>query len=134
MSEQENVKTMQAAYDAFSKGDLATVFSLLSEDAEYIAIGPSDVIPWAGTYQGHEQIGQFFSRLGGALEFLAFSAQEYIAQGDKLAVVVHGRYKARSTGKEFETNPHHLVTCRAGKIAQIIAMDDTAKVAAMLTA
>ena len=134
MSEQDNVKTMQAAYDAFSKGDLATVFGLLAEDAEYISIGPSDVIPWAGTYKGHEQIGQFFSRLGGALEFLAFSAQEYIAQGDKLAVVIQGRYKAKSTGKEFETNPQHIVTFRDGKVARLVTLDDTATIAAMLTA
>lgn len=134
MSEQDNVKTMQAAYNAFSSGDLATVFGLLAEDAEYISIGPSDVIPWAGTYKGHEQIGQFFSRLGGALEFLAFSPQEYIAQGDKLAVVIQGRYKVKSTGKEFETNPQHIVTFRDGKVARLVTLDDTATITAMLTA
>ncbi len=134
MNEQENVKTIQAAYDAFTKGDMPTLFSLLTEDAEYKFIGSSDVIPWAGTFQGQEQIMQCLTRLAQALEFQSFGAQEFIAQGDKTAVILHGRYKARATGKEFETNPHHLVTCRAGKIAQIIAMDDTAKVAAMLAA
>lgn len=134
MNEQANVKTMQAAYDAFSQGDIPAVFSFLAEDAEYIAVGPADVIPWAGTYHGHAQIGQFFTRLGAALEFLSFSAEEFIAQGDKLAVVMHGRYKARSTGKEFETNPQHIVTFRDGKVVQLISLDDTATIAAMLAA
>lgn len=134
MNEQENVRIMKEAYDAFSQGDMPKVFSMLADDAEYISVGPSDQIPWAGTYQGHDQIGQFFTRLGEALEFQAFSAQEYIAQGDKLAVLLHGRYKARSTGKEFETNPQHIVTLREGKVVQLITLDDTATIAAMLKA
>lgn len=134
MNEQENVKTMKAAYDAFSQGDFPAVFSFLAEDAEYIAVGPADVIPWAGTYRGHAEIGQFFTRLGAALEFQEFAAQEFIAQGDKLAVVLHGRYKAHATGKEFETHPQHIVTFRDGKVMQLISLDDTATIAAMLTA
>lgn len=134
MNEQENVKIMKAAYEAFSKGDISSVFSSLAEDAEYIGVGPSGVIPWAGTYTGHEQIGQFFTRLGDALDFQAFSAQEFIAQGDNLAVVLHGRYKVKSNGKVFETNPQHIVTFRGGKIVRLIALDDTATIAAMLAA
>ena len=125
---------MQQAYDAFSKGDIPAVFSFLAEDAEYVAVGPSGVIPWAGTYKDHEQIGQFFTRLGESLDFQAFSAQEFIAQGDKLAVVLHGQYKVRSNGKVFETNPQHIVTFRDGKIVRLIALDDTATIAAMLAA
>lgn len=134
MNEQANTKVMQQAYEAFSKGDIQAVFGFLAEDAEYIGVGPSGVIPWAGTYNGHEQIGQFFTRLGEALDFQAFSAQEFIAQGDKLAVVLHGRYKVRSNGKVFETNPQHIVTFRDGKVIRLIALDDTATIAAMLTA
>lgn len=134
MNEQENVKTMKAAYDAFSRGDIPAVFTFLAEDAEYIAVGPAKVIPWAGTYRGHAEIGQFFTRLGEALDFQAFSAQEFIAQGDKLAVVLHGRYEVRSNGKVFETNPQHIVTFRDGKVVRLIALDDTATIAAMLAA
>ncbi len=134
MNEQKNTKIMQQAYDAFSKGDIPAVFNFIAEDAEYTSVGPSGVIPWAGTYNGHEQIGQFFTRLGEALDFQLFSAQEFIAQGDKLAVVLHGRYKVRSNGKVFETNPQHIVTFRDGKIVRLIALDDTATIAAMLAA
>ena len=47
MSEQDNVKTMQAAYDAFSKGDLATVFGLLAEDAVF-----HQSVTKGGAYEG----------------------------------------------------------------------------------
>ena len=134
MNEQENVKVMKAAYEAFAKGDIATVFTFIASDAEYVSIGPTDRIPWAGVYKGHDQIGQFFARLGGALEFQEFSAEEFIAQGDKLAVVLRGRYNARSTGKVFETSPQHIVTFRGGKIMKIVTLDDTATIVEMLTA
>lgn len=134
MNEQTNTKVMQQAYEAFNKGDITVVFSFLAEDAEYVAVGPSGVIPWAGTFNSHVQIGQFFARLDEALEFQTFSAQEFIAQGDKLAVVLHGRYRVRSNGKVFETNPQHIVTFRDGKIVRLIALDDTATIAAMLAA
>ena len=133
MNEQDNVRTMQEAYDAFSKGDLAAVFSLLAEDAEYVSIGPTSVIPWAGKHTGREQIEQFFAKLDSAIEFEAFEAQEYIAQGDKLAVVLYGKYRAKATGKQFETNPQHIVTFQNGKITRMILLDDTAMIASMLT-
>lgn len=132
MNEQTNTQNLQQAYDAFGKGDITTVFNFIDEDAEYILVGPAGVIPWAGTFKGHDQIGQAFSRLGDALEFHEFSAQEFIAQGDKVAAVVHGRYTVRANGKEFETNPQHIVTFRNGKILRMVSLDDTATIAAML--
>jgi uncharacterized protein len=81
MNEQANVKTIQAAYEAFTKGDMPTLFSLLTENAEYRFVGPADVIPWAGTFQGQEQIMQCLTRLGEALEFQSFGAQEVYCAG-----------------------------------------------------
>ncbi len=69
MSEQSNTKIMQQAYKAFSEGDIPAVSSFLAEDTEYTAVGQSGVIPWAGTFNSHEQTGQLFTRLGETSDF-----------------------------------------------------------------
>jgi uncharacterized protein len=132
MQEEENVKALKDAFVAFRNGDMDALFSIYDDDAEYISVGSPDVIPWSGTYKGHEQIRQYFARLNDGIEFQSFIDQEYIAQGNKLAILGHGRYKVRSTGIEFETNPQYIVTMRDGKITKLILLDDTAKIASAL--
>ena len=47
------------------------------------------------------------------MEFQAFSAQ-----GNKVAFLLHGRYKERAPGKEFEAKTQHIVTLKEGKVTQ----------------
>ena len=125
MSEQENVKTVQDAYAAFSRGDIPAILDLLSEDVTWHMPGPTEIIPFAGRYEGREGVGRFFAALDGAESVERFEPQEFIAQGDK--VVVLGRYtgRIRANGQADDIEFVHVFTIRDGKIARFRQYNDT---------
>jgi ketosteroid isomerase-like protein len=60
MTEHPNVELTRRGYDAFAKGDLATLSELIAEDAAWHVLG---VGPLSGTYHGRNEIFGFFGRL-----------------------------------------------------------------------
>ncbi|HZC03259.1 MAG TPA: nuclear transport factor 2 family protein [Gammaproteobacteria bacterium] len=52
--------TLRTIYDAFAKGDVETVMSLLTDDIEYHITGRS---PVSGNYSGKEEVLGFFGKL-----------------------------------------------------------------------
>jgi len=126
MSEQDNVKVVKQAYEAFKRGDIQGVLNTMSEDVDWFSPGPSDVVPTAGRRHGREQVAKFFSTLESTEEIQQFEPQDFIAQGDK--VVVTGRYRARikPTGKTVESDWVHIHGFRGGKIVTFREFLDTA--------
>jgi ketosteroid isomerase-like protein len=60
VTEHPNVELARRGYDAFAKGDLATLTELIADDATWHALG---VGPLSGTYHGRDEIFGFFGRL-----------------------------------------------------------------------
>ncbi len=60
MNEQENLRVAQEGYAAFARGDIQALLNLYTEDVEYVIPGAPNIIPYAGTYRGHDQVAQFF--------------------------------------------------------------------------
>ena len=126
MNEQANLQIAKEAYAAFGRGDIAALLGYYAPNAELISHGPKGIAAWAGTYQGREQIGQFFARLDAVLETLAFTQEEFIGQGDKLVMLGRYRGRVRATGREMESTPIHVMTFADGQIKQMRLFDDNA--------
>ena len=54
----ENAELIRRSYEAFSRGDLSTVFGNLGPDITWHVPGSS---PLSGDYKGHDQVGAFFA-------------------------------------------------------------------------
>jgi ketosteroid isomerase-like protein len=83
MSEQENFEVVQRAYNAYNavtKGDLAALLDLLTDDVEW-NFGPTYAgIPWAqDPWHGRDGVLKAFKMLTEALEFEVFQPDEFIA-------------------------------------------------------
>ena len=134
MSERENTETVQRLFEAFGRGDVATLMSLLSEDVVWFMPGSPEVVPYAGERRGHAGASQFFQLLGGAVDFEAFEPREFVAQNDKVVALGFERGRVRATGKSFD-NPWALVfTVRDGLITEFRGYEDTEAVAAAFRA
>ena len=81
----QNAELIQRAYQAFSRGDLATVFGILGQDITWHVPGSS---PLSGDYKGHEQVGAFF---GATMELsggtFTIDVQDILAQRDQVVVL-----------------------------------------------
>jgi uncharacterized protein len=60
MTEHPNVELTRRGYEAFAKGDLATLTDLIADDATWHVLG---VGPLSGDYRGRDQVFGFFGRL-----------------------------------------------------------------------
>ncbi|MBI3301894.1 MAG: nuclear transport factor 2 family protein [Deltaproteobacteria bacterium] len=127
MSEQENVQVVQQFYAAFRQGDIPSALSRLTiDDVERQQPGPADVLPWAGTRRGREQVAQCLAAIAEAMEFEQLEPREFIAQGDKVVVIVHERARLKATGCTLEQDFVQIFTLRDGKVARYCVYEDTA--------
>jgi uncharacterized protein len=129
--EAQNVETVKTAYAAFGRGDIAGVIATLNEDVEWRGvIGGEGAVPTAGLRRGRDEVRTFFQQVAEAMTFQSFDPREFIAEGDKVAVV--GRYKgqAKSTGKAWDAEWVMVFTMHNGKISGFREFTDTRQVAA----
>ena len=120
-----NVEVVQETYEAVGRGDIPALLDVLTDDVEWTFQGPS-VIPFAGTRRGREGVAEFFSLVGRNLEFERFEPREFVAQGDTVVVLGFERSRIKPTGRTFEQEWAHVYKLRDGKVAEFLALEDTA--------
>jgi ketosteroid isomerase-like protein len=91
--EQENRKTIDQVYSAFGDGDIEGVLGMLTNDVQWTSPGPSDVITYASSRTGDEQVAGYVEARCEAVETTMLRPQRFFAQDD--LVVVLGRYTLR---------------------------------------
>ena len=126
MTEKENAALVQQGYSLFSKGDIPGVLKLLSPDAIW-ELSELDNVPFTGKHKGVEGVGRFFSALAGALDFLKYEPQEFIAQGNKVIVLGESRYRVKENKVEFDTKWVDVITVENGKILSYRQFGDSAQ-------
>ncbi len=126
MSEQENVEIVKQGYAAFQRGDIQTILNLCSDDVEIRHPMSTAIWPWAGKRRGRTQLAEFFAGLAEVGEFERFEPQEFIAQGNKVVVVVFERVRIKATGHAVDNNFVTVFTLSDGKVVQLCFYEDMA--------
>jgi ketosteroid isomerase-like protein len=110
-----NLDLLRQAYDALGAGDLATLFSLLSDDVTAHVPGTS---PVAGEYRGKEAVGGYVAKLGelsgGTLRFEPHDVTASEAHGVGLV-----RDLAERGDKALAMNNVHVWHVAGGRLTEI---------------
>ena len=124
MNADEKVKVVQQMYADFGQGNIPSVLNVMADDVIWRqpAVGPA---PFAGTVRGREQLGKWFGQLDATSDVEAFEPKDFIAQGDKVVVLGYYKYRAKSTGKTWESDWAMVWTFRNGKLAEGQILEDT---------
>lgn len=132
MATDNNVKFIEDIYAAYAKGDSQFILDHVTDDVDWRNEGPES-IPYAGIFKGRKDVQRFFQALANTVDNGRVTAEEWIAQGDK--VVSTGRFTAtvKATGKRIDVPIAHVFTVRNGKIARWLGYADTARVAEAYT-
>jgi ketosteroid isomerase-like protein len=115
---QENVAVVRSAYNAFSSGNVQTIFDLLHPEIE---IYQSEGVPCGGKYKGHQEIGNFFEKLTETIESRVEPDQFIDDEAGHVVAVGHTRGRVRATGREFDVPAVHVWTIREGKAVKVEA-------------
>jgi ketosteroid isomerase-like protein len=132
MSANDNAKTVQAIYEAFSRGDVAFILENVTDDIDWSIDSVSTAAPWHGRRQGKTEVAAFFEALGSAMTVNQFEPVAYGTNddGEVFSVV---KYKATRTanGRSEESNIHHYFRFRDGKVAYWRGTEDSSQVEAL---
>src|SRR5262245_46968071 len=125
MSEQQSVQRAQAAYAAFGRGDIAAFMDVLDDNVEWVLPGPTDV-PLFGTFRGKAGVQEWLGTMGEHVRFRTFEPREFIAQGDKVVVLLHAESTLTRTNRNVVSDGVHVLTMRDDKLVRFVGNDDTA--------
>jgi ketosteroid isomerase-like protein len=132
MGADENIKTIKSMYEAFGRGDVASILGGLSDDVDWATDTASTAAPWYGVRKGKEAVTKFFEAFGSTMEVEEFTPFSFSANDTEVHAVVRCRAKPRSTGKLVDMNLHHYFVFDGGKVVKYRGTEDTAQVEAAL--
>lgn len=121
-----NLEIVQAAYEAFGRGDVPAVLEILDPEIEWTE---AEGFPYGGTYHGPEEVLEgVFARLGSEWEGFRAVPESYVDGGS--TVVALGEYSGtyRETGRAFRAPFAHVWTLEDGKAVEFRQFTDTALV------
>lgn len=125
MNIQEQKQLVMDGYREFQRGDIQNLLNRFHEDAEW-ASQEVEFVPFSGNYHGRQEIAQFYAKLDAAAEPVRFDIKQMVAEGDQVIVSGESSWRARSTGRSYDTPWVHVFTLRDGKVARFESYYDTA--------
>ncbi len=132
MSAEGNLKTIRTIYDAFGRGDLATILDAVTDDVDWSSGAASRSAPWYGRRIGKDAVTDYFRSIGEAIEVLDFTQLSFAATDTEVMVLNQFRMRSRRSGKEAAMHLHHYWRFRDDKGAFWRGSEDTEQTANML--
>jgi len=124
-----NVRLVQSLYDAFKRGEIATIISALTPDVDWQVHGNPKHYPTIGRWTGRDGAQEFFRLVAETEDMVEFSPREFCAVEDKVFVLGHYAWKVRKTGKPLVAEWCHVLTVNNGNVSQFREFTDTASFA-----
>lgn len=120
-----NVLTVQTDFAAFGKGEIPTIIASAADNVVWKHAGNPALIPFAGTFNGHEGVGRFFQNVGSSVNITVFEPQNFVENGNTVTSTVHITGTVLSTGKVYSNVIDMVFTFNAaGKITNWDAKGD----------
>ena len=125
MSADDNIKTIQAVYEAFGRGDVEFILDCVTDDVDWATDTASRSAPWYGPHKGKTGVADFFQAFGATMTVQRFEPVSFAANETDVHAVVALTSTRVSTGRSVDMNLHHWFQFRDGKIALYRGSEDT---------
>lgn len=122
---QSNIDTVRGIYEAFGRGDIGALTAVLHDDVRWTIVGPTDVVPFCGTYEGPEAVGAAFATIAQYIDFESFEVEAVLGEDDLVVALGKSGYTVKSTGKPVREDWVHIYRFRNGKVARFDELADT---------
>lgn len=113
----ENVALIRGAYDAYARGDLATMLEVVDPDLEWTYLDPSLEDPQPQVCHGRHELESALARQAG----LGLQAQleEVLGHGDRVMVVVRTPGVDAYRVRQADDRNYSVFTMRDGRIVAL---------------
>ena len=126
-----NVRTVQQIYEAFGRGDVATIMDLLADDVDWAAEAEQKIAPWHGRRTKAEVPG-FFQAISETLDVSEFTPLSITSNDTDVMTVIRFGLTVKGTGRSGVMNLHHWWRFRDDHVVLYRGTEDTALTADLL--
>ena len=125
MSAEDNIKTIQAVYEAFGRGGVGFVLDSVTDDVDWATDTSSRAAPWYGPHEGKSGVTDFFQAFGSTMSVEQFDPVSFTSNEDEVHTVVKLKATRTANGRSADMNLHHFFRFRDGKTAFYRGSEDT---------
>ena len=111
--------------EVFYSGDVEGALARCTDDVEFTANAPIDLLPHMGHRRGKEAVGEMWRTVRARYSEMRHEVPIMVAEGDKVAVVIRVFFRKRSNQRVVQFDIAAFYTFRDGRIAQIREIIDT---------
>jgi len=130
----ENIATLKDAYRRWheTKGGSVTVWlDMMADDVKvYSLAAGAPAAPFTRAVNSKKQFERYFQGLLADWEMINYKTGQFIAEGERVAMLGSTAWRNRKTGRVIDTPKADFWTFRDGKVVEFHELYDTAALAA----
>jgi ketosteroid isomerase-like protein len=125
MVEHLNRQRVLNLLEAFYSGDIEGALSRCSDDVDFVANAPVDILPHMGHRHGKAEIREMWQTIHARYSNMRYEVPTIIAEGDKVAANIRLFFRKRSNDRIVQFDLAVFFTLRDGRVTQIREILDT---------
>jgi len=111
--------------EAYYSGDIEGALSRCSDDVDFVANAPVDILPHLGHRHGKAEVRQMWQTIHVRYSGMRYEVPIIVAEGDKVAAHIRVFFRKRSNDRIVQFDIAVFYTLRDGRIAQIREIMDS---------
>ena len=125
MVEHLNRQRVLNLLEAYYSGDIEGALSRCSDDVDFVANAPVDILPHLGHRRGKAEVRQMWQTIHARYSGMRYEVPIIVAEGDKVAAHIRVFFRKRSNDRIVQFDIAVFYTLRDGRIAQIREIMDS---------
>jgi uncharacterized protein len=125
MAEELHRRRVLNFLDAFYSGDIEGALDRCSDDVDFVAYAPVDILPHMGHRRGKAEVRQMWKIIHARYSSMRYEVPIIVAEGDKVAVNIRVFFRKSNNGRIVQFDLAVFYTIRDGRIAQIREIIDS---------
>ena len=111
--------------DAFYSRDIEGALACCTDDVDFLANAPIDIMPHMGHRRGKAEVGEMWRIIYARYSNMRCQIATTVTEGDKVAVNVRAFFRKRDNDRTIQFDIAVFYTFRGGRIAEIREIIDT---------
>jgi ketosteroid isomerase-like protein len=111
--------------DTFSSGNIEGALACCSDDVDFVANAPIDILPHLGHRHGKAEVRQMWQTVHARYSSMRYEVPIMVAEGDTVAASLRAFFRKRSNDRIVQFDTAVFYTLRDGRIAQIREVMDS---------
>jgi ketosteroid isomerase-like protein len=125
MVENLHRQRVQNFLGVLSSGDIEAALSHCSDDIEFFANTPIDILPHMGHHRGKTELREMWTTIHARYSSMRYETPIMVAEGDKVAANLRVFFRKSSNNRIVQFDMAAFYTLRDGQIARIREIIDT---------